>query len=496
MATTQSIAREIQNCQQFFEQRRANVPNAPESQTQTLQKSFTDSVISKLNAMRTFGPSDGTQLHVALQDSPFGESNTARIISAIDLRMQNNASEPVAESSSGRSSAGSRQILKHWWNYFTQSDLDFLMDSKKSLDAKMTRVAEVGNRIGLNNPEEQSIKWSMAVLLLCCYDTMPTARQMYAKIQDFKQVWECEAKPWSLERLTMFPETPAQLPKEIYNAAYGDMPPVTATFPGINTIANLIPLRKNSKRLKTELTKTEKAEANESFQNMAKQEPNIKAEIKAEPPAEPKAKVKCEPCDDEDPEEIAIMKEAEAKIARMRATRTASASGTRPSSALVAHRNPDGCIELHPKDEPTKAAKAEIKTAIKAEVKDEPPAADLERHADVDFDDLDPWTKAAVNSLRTRNAKTAAAKNESNVSKKPAGKDEDDHDEDGDEDDSDEDNDEDDDDDRGKQLVRKRPASKSTKKRPAASKIVKKHARPRTARRSLPRSRRGNDIST
>ena len=123
----------------------------------------------------------------------------------------------------------------------------------------------------------------MAVLLLCHYKTMPGPQQIYDKLQDFEQVWLCESKPWCLERLLTFPETPAQLPKAVYDAAYGDAPPVSTTFLGINAVAELIPLTKNSKLLKTNMSKSTQQEVEAAFaDNHVKAESSAKAEIKEE----------------------------------------------------------------------------------------------------------------------------------------------------------------------------------------------------------------------
>ena len=162
----------------------------------------------------------------------------------------------------------------------------------------------------------------------------------------------------------------------------------------------------------------------------------------------------------EDPEVLAIMKEAEARIA----PRQVQASAPSHGGLLVAHRNSDGTIELRPKSEsegpvgkhikpevsikPELAAKseepmAEIKAGIKAEIKadvaikpespvDEPP----------EFDDLDPWTKAAITSMETRRVTKAALQG---AKKRPSAKTKDDDAEDDGEDDDDEDDHEDDD---------------------------------------------------
>ena len=493
MASVTTVVREIHSVRKFFESR--NATHAGTCKPTSLEKSFADSVINKVNLIKSFGPADGAQLYEALTCSPFGDEHTARILSVIDHRLQTGADAETATPGNDTASTN-KQYLRKWWNYLTQNDVDFITSSSESLNAKMTTIAERGNRLGLNAPDEQTYKWSMAVLLLCHYKNMPEPQLIYDKLQDFKKVWSCESKPWCLERLLTFPDAPAQLPSAVYKAAYGDESPVTVSFHGINTVAELIPLRKNSKLLKSSLAKTTKQELAAAFADNS----NVKAgpsiattQVKAELPAPGEAK----PDHDEDPEEIAIKKEAEAKIARLRATRQTQTSASSQSCGLLAHRNPDGSIELRPKSEPDdsrcitagmpiKADSIEAGASIKAEalMKGEPGPkvkpgsqikAETSGNAAPALEHLDPWTQAAIVALQKRNEakKTLAAETKR---KRSAAKNNDDAEEDTDDDD-DEDSDNDDDDNK----VLKKPASKKdVAKRPAGKTPTDKHTKGKT----------------
>lgn len=425
------ILKEIQSVRQFFASRDGKDNN-------TLQKSFADSVLNKLKLVKDFGPGEGAMLNDALKDSPFGESQTQRIWDAVDRLLEAKAKVTAPSWSVGGSTSANKQFLKCWWNYFSKSEFDFLMDPNKSLHGKMTTIVERGNRCGCNNADEQTWKWSMAVLLLCHYKVMPDAQQIYDKLQDFKKVWTCESKAWSLEHILDFPETPSQLPRDIYEAAYdSDDPPVSVKLPGINTIAELIPLRRNSKLLKHPLQKSTKQELANAFA-----EAHVSSKLTAEPVSPVKAEsvspvkaesirtgttTKLEEDSLVDPEEIAIMKEAEARIARHRAARTAGLH--QPDAApggLKVERNADGSIVLHrkPKTESTQCTN-EMTSGLESKssantVKVETPTAETPVDAAPTLNELDPWTKAAIDSLKNRNENRKALKAES-AKKRPSG---------------------------------------------------------------------------
>jgi antitoxin (DNA-binding transcriptional repressor) of toxin-antitoxin stability system len=481
MASVATVVREIHSVRKFFESR--NATHAGAGKPTSLEKSFADSVINKVNLIKSFGPADGAQLYEALNCSPFGDEHTARILSVIDHRLQTGADAETATPGNDTSSTN-KQHLRTWWNYLTQNDVDFLTSPSESLNAKMTTIAERGNRLGLNAPDEQTYKWSMAVLLLCHYKNMPEPQLIYDKLQDFKKVWSCETKPWCMERLLTFPDAPAQLPSDVYKAAYGDDSPVTVSFHGINTVAELIPLRRNSKLLKSSLAKTTKQELAAAFadnSNVNAGPPIATTQVKAELPAPDEAK----PDHAEDPEEIAIKKEAEAKIARLRATRQTQTSASSQSCGLLAHRNPDGSIELRPKSEPDGSRCNTAGTPIKADSieagaskadalmspKVEPGSqitAETSGNVAPVLEHLDPWTQAAIVALQKRNEakKTLAAdtKRKRSAAKKndDAGKDNDDDDDDDDDDDEDSDND-----DTDKHVLKKPASKKVVAKRPA-----------------------------
>lgn len=248
------VAREIANVRQFFKSRQG-IPGVNASHDVTLQKSFADAIIVMLNATKGMQSTDAAQIMNALVESPYGETQTDRIRSHIDALVQKSCSKPVAASTG-------KQFLKFWWNFFTASDWEVMRSKATSWLAKQTTLIERGMSVGCVEPNEQCCKWALATLLLMHYDTLPAAKQIYDKVVDFKAAYEAERRPYPHEQVHTFPEDPSALPQQVYDHAYADdNKPVQAALPGINSVANLIPLRKNSKLIKARGSAAESAAA-------------------------------------------------------------------------------------------------------------------------------------------------------------------------------------------------------------------------------------------
>ena len=213
-----------------------------------LQRSFADGVLQKLKQLKVFNVSDGSQVYEALDGEPFGADQTERIKEAVNALLQKGASAPPAttKGSSQHAMGDVKQTLKHWWNYFLQDEIEYMKDNDNSFHSKMTLFVERSMSFGCTKPTEETLKWGLAMLLLCHYRQVPKPREIYDKLQDFKRAFVAEAKPFFLDHLEEFPEMPEHLPRPIFTHAYKQWTPVCSHFAGINTVADSIPLRSNS----------------------------------------------------------------------------------------------------------------------------------------------------------------------------------------------------------------------------------------------------------
>ena len=426
------VIKEINSVRSFFSTRDSSTG----SDVATLQRSFADGVMKKLSLVQDFGPGEGAQLNELLRGNPFGDTQTQRIADAADALLEKRCNTPSCHASKSTGEMP-RQFLKHWWNYCKQSELDFFMDTNKGINQKMTLMVEIAMRIGLTKPTEDSYKWSMAMLLVCHYKEVPSPRTIYDKLQDFKNTWDCEKKAWYFDHIENYPEQPVHLPKQIYEHAYADAEPVMMHFAGINTVASSIPLRRNSKLLKNARTRGESQALETAYQEMQPQRTPSKhtrsmrsrsSSIQlGDATSEPE---ECEP--DMDDAEAALRKDFELKLAQLRAQKAPVALAPQLRGRLVIARQPDGALSLGsestaavepragPNQEPVKP---EPKPLVKHELNEKDNADAGAAPPVPTISDLDPWTRAAMQSLEDRHtAKLAKDRETKGKTKSDGGK--------------------------------------------------------------------------
>ena len=172
MATADAL-KEISSVRAFFKARCEVVTTT----NSTLQKSFADTLIGIMDGFKTFGPSEGSQLVEALKDKPYGEMQTTRICETIDTKLGSS----IRETKEGRVSSN-KQFLKEWYNYLTEEDWEVLLKEKGSWHSKENCLIERGLSVGLFEPDEQTLKWLLATLLLAHYNELPSAQSIYDKL--------------------------------------------------------------------------------------------------------------------------------------------------------------------------------------------------------------------------------------------------------------------------------------------------------------------------
>ena len=404
-----SVVKEITSIRKFFETR------GSDSDPTALQQSFADSIIHKIGLMKDFGAMDAAKINEALSDEPVGPQ-TARIRAHVEELVSKSLKKSMQAPSTAATKAQtpkSNQFLKYWWRYLTETELAFLSEQSKSFNGKMALLVERAMKIGCHSGDEQTKKWMMALLVRLHYTELPSAQTLYDKIQDLKRACQSEFKMLYAEFLDEYPEQAEELPKAIFTAAYADEAPHPIELSGINAIAEAIPLRKNSKLLKKHKTPmAERLDAEKALRDSAKTDDHnfragtaADASVKAEPlvKAEPR-EVKMEVCSS-DEDEAVIRAAYELKIARIRAKREMPTSPSASGSAVSVSRTADGgfCLSTKAKTEsssPIKQEDVKPETEVKHEAEKPSAAATAETPS---LEDLDPYTQAALNSLRKRN---------------------------------------------------------------------------------------------
>ena len=424
MSNTAPLLKEIASVKRFVNSRNASAGSCDPN----LLGNFAKSLIRMINTIATFGAAEGGAVQEALAQSPYGEDGTADILSAIDRRMSTALDAATSVGSGKRHNKGDPQFLMNWWHYLTQLDWSFLQDVKRSFHSKMTRLVERANSFGLTNPDEKTFKWMLALLLILHYVEIPSYKDIYSKLQDLKQCCESEKKDFALEHVVEFPEHPGDLPPAVFKHAYPneDEQPLSATLPGVKTVADHIPLRSNSKLLKGAKAKPPAVEC--GMPRIDPPAPEGSQPVKREQQAgDAEAPT--------DPDEKLLWLEYQTKLTQLQAQKprestssfqpteaVSPAPAARARDSITIVRSTEGKLFLRPRSQQA------VATAIKDEQKLGVPShrcRGKQHHVHAEAQpaeearaaprapslvDLDPYTREAIDALSSRNLADKKAK--------------------------------------------------------------------------------------
>ena len=244
MVDAQALVVEITSTAAFLRSRRNE---GPEQET-ALKTNLATTLELQIGRLRQCTAQDATALNQALVDAPYGDENLRRIAAAIDTRLTGTA---VRAQKSG-SLKNDPQHLATPYYMMTKSDWAVFNDKRKPWDVKIGRCLFRLNMLGITHPSYQTIKWCIAMLLIAHYEVLPSHRDIFNKVQDFKAAAESERRPYPHGHMLNYPLRPHDLAEVMRAHAYeeGD-PPIDVELDGIRGIAeNHIPLRSNSKLLR------------------------------------------------------------------------------------------------------------------------------------------------------------------------------------------------------------------------------------------------------
>ena len=248
------ILKEIMSVKKFVAARKQHHGAGDSSMVQRLG-SFTAKLKKLIINHKISSANDISNIMSELNESPCGDSRTASIIECLEKCMMdvNEDYEPMAEDdgTSGKSK------LTTWWNYFTESDWKAFASNGKSWWAITELAVHRARSFGCCNPNEISVKWLMALLLVIHYkrSSMSSPLHKYRLFSDLKALFDSASKCGHsiTTQLSEYPRDPSELPSEM-QACYLDDPAVNKDkHPDITSvpkIAKIIPTRKTSALLK------------------------------------------------------------------------------------------------------------------------------------------------------------------------------------------------------------------------------------------------------
>ena len=242
MALVESLIKEISSVKALLVAR-----SSMHGDGSKVQGAFADALVKKINNLKEISAPDGTALMKLLADQAYGDAGTTKIMNALEAKLAATGAPVQGQ----RAVQFKSQTLKCWWAFQTQDDLDYYKDPKRFIGSKMCRAVFRANSIGCSWPSEDSLKWMLAMILLLQHDDFPSPRECYAKLNELKMTVVSERKHSDVDAPDVYSDSPTDLPPAIFQSAYpeGDEP-VPVELPGINAVADRIPLRSNSKLLR------------------------------------------------------------------------------------------------------------------------------------------------------------------------------------------------------------------------------------------------------
>ena len=76
------------------------------------------------------------------------------------------------------------------------------------------------------------------------YSVLPTAQQRLDKFNELKDAVKLGRKEFPFKTMQVFPECMSELPKDVWEYAYGEDKPITMFCPGLHLIETKIPMRR------------------------------------------------------------------------------------------------------------------------------------------------------------------------------------------------------------------------------------------------------------
>ncbi len=238
------LIKEITDTANFLK-KRGNLDNTSDAAV-NLRNSLAKAMSSQITNMHVLHASDAGALQHALDDKPYGEF-TELVATAIDNRLSFSADHATR-----RGGKVTNQIMTTSYTYFSRKDVALFRNRKVNMHTKVSVMVARLNRLGICNPHEKTIRWSLAFLIMLHYNDIPSPREIFNQVKDCKDVIEAERKPYPHHLIVNYPKSPADLPENMRDYAYdADDPWEDVHVQGLEDMAiNKMIMRSNHKALK------------------------------------------------------------------------------------------------------------------------------------------------------------------------------------------------------------------------------------------------------
>ena len=239
MASVDAICAQIAGCGAFFASQHHLLGEVLAAQSVA---SMASSISRQIEAAPSIDMSEAVKLNDAISASPFSPSSKAELAGAVARKVMGQ---------SGPAATGRKvlQQLTTTWAYLTQSEADYLAEPTHTMAQKTTRLVDRLTLIGLFHASEASFKHIVATLAAMHSPNM-AAPELHGLVLDLKRACRSRTPPLTLHQIHQYQACPRDLPKEIFDAAYGAEAPGDMAEPAAyKSILARVPVRCTKKDL-------------------------------------------------------------------------------------------------------------------------------------------------------------------------------------------------------------------------------------------------------
>ena len=243
----QVVLNELKSAQDFVHARKKHQQQVNLSQ---ILSSMSNNFVNKLNNNH-LSPAELVTIISELETSPYSDEDTAKIISLLDEKMAG-ISESIATTKSDKTANNSpKSVMQAWHNYMDSADWTRFCDPNKSFYLKYEHAVHKSRSFGCIDPDEQSVKALLALLLKLHYGAdQPDALQKFRYFNDFKSLFTTSpnGRKSSLPApMEQYPNDPGELPNSVKSSLEGYvLRDGSAEIMGVNAIMAIIPMRRGS----------------------------------------------------------------------------------------------------------------------------------------------------------------------------------------------------------------------------------------------------------
>ena len=246
-ATMQLVLNELKSAQDFVQARQKHKQQVNLNQILT---SMSNNFVKKLNSNH-LSPAELTTVITELENSPYMDEDTAKIISLLDEKMVGSGEPTVTTKSDKTANNTPKSVIEAWHNYMDSTDWTRFCDPNKSFYLKYEHAVSKSRSFGCIDPDEQSVKALLALLLKLHYGAdQPDALQKFRYFNDLKSLFTTtpNGRKSSLPApMEQYPNDPGELPNSVKSTLAGYViRDESADIMGVNTIMNHIPMRRGS----------------------------------------------------------------------------------------------------------------------------------------------------------------------------------------------------------------------------------------------------------